>query len=134
MMPKEAFRSRMRSFKLAATSLLVLAAVPTIAAAQSVSARCVIEQSIARESYSGPCRLWHGTGGSFSIGAVASRTEILSTLSISLDIERRGVAEVRGLTLDGINSRWGEARRSTKDKACWLGDDFSICVYRRQRR
>ena len=40
-----------------------------------------------------------------------------------------GVAEVYGITTSGINSRWGPARRSSKDKACWVGTDFSICVY-----
>ncbi|WP_017295364.1 hypothetical protein [Geminocystis herdmanii] len=44
-------------------------------------------------------------------------------------IIKSGVAEVRGLTTAGINSRWGEARRSKSDKACWVGDDFTICAY-----
>ena len=39
-----------------------------------------------------------------------------------------GVAEVRG-DPGRINSRWGEARRSRRDRACWVGEDFSICVY-----
>ena len=38
-------------------------------------------------------------------------------------------AEVRGLTRDGVNSRWGPATRSMRDRACWTGDDFSICAY-----
>ncbi len=36
-----------------------------------------------------------------------------------------GTAEVSGLTKDGINSRWGEARFDGK---CWSGDDFRICT------
>lgn len=35
---------------------------------------------------------------------------------------------VRGLTSEGINSRWGEAKRSKKDKSCWIGEDFKICA------
>jgi len=48
---------------------------------------------------------------------------------ISVFIVRPGIAEVRGLTAQGINARWGEARRSARDRACWVGADFSICVH-----
>jgi hypothetical protein len=40
----------------------------------------------------------------------------------------RGMAEVRGLTVDGINSRWGSARRNVNNPACWDGADFQICA------
>ena len=48
---------------------------------------------------------------------------------VSVDIIEKGVAEVRGLTKDGINSRWGSAKRDLKDKACWKGDDFKVCAW-----
>ena len=48
---------------------------------------------------------------------------------ISVTIVATGVAEVRGLTTDGINSRWGSAVRSKVDSACWTGSDFEICAY-----
>jgi hypothetical protein len=41
----------------------------------------------------------------------------------------RNVNPVRGLTTDGINSRWGTALRSKADPACWKGSDFEICAY-----
>jgi hypothetical protein len=47
---------------------------------------------------------------------------------ISVSVVRPGVAEVRGLTKRGINSRWGEARRSKSNRACWVGEDFKICA------
>jgi len=47
---------------------------------------------------------------------------------ISVTMISPGVAEVRGLTRAGINSRWGEARRSTQDRSCWTGSDFQICA------
>lgn len=46
-------------------------------------------------------------------------------LSVSIVEISPGTAEVSGLTQDGINSRWGEARR---DGACWAGEDFRICI------
>jgi hypothetical protein len=33
------------------------------------------------------------------------------------------------LTDEGINSRWGRAIRSRRDRACWVGEDFTICAY-----
>jgi hypothetical protein len=49
--------------------------------------------------------------------------------AISLTVVSPGIGDVRGLTRDGVNSRWGEARRSRGDRACWVGSDFSVCVY-----
>ena len=46
-------------------------------------------------------------------------------LTISIVEMSPGTAEVSGLTMDGINSRWGEARFDGK---CWNGDDFRICT------
>lgn len=46
-------------------------------------------------------------------------------LSVSIVEMSPGIAEVSGLTQDGINSRWGQARR---DGACWSGEDFRICI------
>ncbi|WP_241735312.1 hypothetical protein [Cyanobacterium stanieri] len=68
-----------------------------------------------------------GGNGSFWIesksGLIAGRE------SISVYIISPGVAEVSGLTTAGINSRWGTARRSPSDRACWVGSDFRICAY-----
>lgn len=47
---------------------------------------------------------------------------------VSVSIIEPGLAEVRGLTRDGVNSRWGTAQRSRRDGACWQGDDFRICA------
>lgn len=49
-------------------------------------------------------------------------------LIVSVSILDKKVAEVRGLTSSGINSRWGDAKKSAKDKSCWVGEDFKICV------
>ncbi len=68
-----------------------------------------------------------GGNGSFSIRAMSGL--IVNRESINVYIIKPGMAEVRGLTTAGINSRWGEARRSNSDQACWIGDDFTICAY-----
>jgi hypothetical protein len=111
-----------------AVTALVLAAAP----AWAKTARCEIKTTDA--NYAGPCRFSGGEGGSFGISPVG-RAEFFAhekdepgVTDISVDIEG-GVADVRGLTTFGINSRWGAAKRSKTDRACWVGEDFSICVY-----
>lgn len=81
------------------------------------------------EVLKGPCLFESGQDGSFYV-----QTDAIPGLrdqidSISVTIIEKDAAEVRGLTKDGINSRWGAAQRSTTDKACWTGTDFEICAY-----
>jgi hypothetical protein len=107
---------------LAATAL---AAVP--ATAKPRAARCVIDAAGAPR-WSGSCQFQAERGGSFTV--TPPRGSFQNGVSaISVAIVRPGLAEVRGLTRSGVNSRWGEATRSRRDRACWVGSDFSVCVY-----
>ena len=106
-----------------AFGLAVLAATPALAR----PARCVITAAGER-AWRGPCDFMADGGGSFGIRPTRGHfPDGIDLISVSLI--RPGVADVRGLTPDGVNSRWGEARRSRRDRACWVGEDFSICVY-----
>lgn len=106
-----------------AVGFIALAATPALAR----PARCVVSAD-GEPTWRGPCDFIPDGGGSFAIQP--RRGHFQGGIdSISVSLIRAGVAEVRGLTPDGINSRWGEARRSTRDRACWVGEDFSICVY-----
>ena len=96
--------------------------------AQAKVARCDVSDS-SGGSYKGPCEFSAFEKGSFSIDPLIKGKKILGATIVSVWIVEPGVAEVRGLTPHGLNSRWGEARRSTSNKACWLGSDFKICVY-----
>jgi hypothetical protein len=92
-------------------------------------ARCTIRQG-GEIVLDGPCEfLAEGKSGSFSLWARGGQGELFpGILDVSVTVVSPGVAEVRGLTAAGINSRWGAARRSTKDRACWTGTDFEICA------
>lgn len=114
----------MKKMILLAGASLALLASPAMAAR---TARCVI-QSEGEATWRGPCRFLPDGGGSFSVAPLRGNFQD-GVGSISVSIVRPGVAEVRGLTGDGINSRWGEARRSRRDRACWVSSDFSVCVY-----
>ena len=76
------------------------------------------------------CRFIPDEGGSFTIEHADPKRTVFfgEIMSVSVTIISPGVAEVRGLTRQGVNSRWGEARRMANDRACWQGSDFKICA------
>jgi len=104
------------------------ATAPSPAAAPARTSRCIVKSAGSRE-YRGPCRFIPEGNGSFMLEPVKRRFIQDNVSSVSVSIVAPGLAEVRGLTGDGVNSRWGEARRSPRDKACWAGSDFRICAY-----
>ena len=104
-----------------------LSAVLVAAPASAKAARCVIESE--GVNYTGPCNYTVAKGGTFTVTPPHGRGFGGEVLSVTVYVTRPGVGEVRGLTEAGINSRWGAARRSRSDRACWAGDDFSVCVY-----
>jgi hypothetical protein len=112
--------------KLAVLALAFLA-LSSAAHARPRTARCVISSEEA--PYRGPCRFIPEAGGSFTIEPLRRRLFFGEISSISVTMAGRGEAEVSGLTTSGINSRWGPARRSRRDPACWEGQDFSVCAY-----
>lgn len=110
-------------FKLLGAAILVT--LPMTALSAPKTATC--EVYTADDSYKGKCIFQSEKGGSFSIKK--PKGEILDGISdINVYVVKKGVAEVSGLTTYGINSRWGTAVRSSSDKACWIGDDFTICA------
>ena len=80
------------------------------------------------EYYNGPCHYLSEPDGGFSLtrpdGGDLSPNVPLIALAKTGDT----TGEVRGLTRDGINSRWGEAERSEADPACWGNVEFEICA------
>jgi len=100
---------------------------------QSIAAdrkvKCQIDSN-GEPTYKGSCLFLPDTKGSFSLANPAKGKLLTGTISmVSVTVIEKGVAEVRGLTTDGVNSRWGEAKRSLKDKACWQGEDFKVCAW-----
>ncbi|CAH2031323.1 hypothetical protein [Trichlorobacter ammonificans] len=80
-------------------------------------------------AYTGTCLFIPEAGGSFVLShTVKGKPLVGEVTDISVTIVEKGVAEVRGLTKRGNNSRWGEAKRSQNNKACWEGADFKVCA------
>jgi hypothetical protein len=98
-------------------------------AAQARDVRCTIYEYRA-VALDAPCNFEpDGRDGSFTLSSRSAGAALLKdVMMISITMISPGVAEVRGLTRAGINSRWGEARRSTQDRSCWTGSDFQICA------
>ncbi|MEO6339689.1 MAG: hypothetical protein ABIO39_06600 [Caulobacteraceae bacterium] len=107
--------------------VLTMIGSTALAAPAGKLARCAIQTGDG--AYAGPCLFLLGPKGSFGLEAAKTRRLVGAITSLSVEMVGPNVAEVRGLTLDGINSRWGEAKRSKRDPACWQGSDFSVCVY-----
>jgi len=113
--------------KLAIAAAVLPAVALAAAPAQAKIARCVIDSE--GTSYNGPCQYNVARGGTFTVTPIHGRSFGQGVVSVTVYMTQRGVADVRGLTRDGINSRWGRAVRSRRDSACWLGEDFSVCAY-----
>lgn len=113
--------------------LLCILAVILLTAQTVLAANRVVICTIATNNqiaYKGPCLFMPEAGGSFSLSNTNRQGPLFGDIGVlSIYIVSKGTAEVRGLTSSGINSRWGEARRSTKDRACWEGADFKICAH-----
>lgn len=107
-------------------AIILLISHTAVAADKVVSCTITTGKTLA---YNGPCLFIPDAGGSFALSNIKRQGPLFDDIGVlSVSIIAKGRAEVRGLTSDGINSRWGEAKRSTKDAACWEGSDFSICA------
>lgn len=112
------------------TALVCFALLLAPGAAAARDAGCRIEQA-GRVVLDRICDFTpDGRDGSFALSPRGGGQGALfgPILMVSVSVIEPGLAEVRGLTRDGINSRWGTARRSVRDRACWEGSDFRICA------
>lgn len=110
----------------ACAALVLTAPAPADARSKMASCRIVSDGAV---KFSGRCRFTVERGGSFSLSRAGGRGALYGNiLIVSVTLVGRGVAEVRGLTRRGINSRWGRATRSRRDPACWVGSGFRICA------
>ncbi len=110
---------------LALLTLTLLFAASALAGGKT--AKCAITSGATVE-FNGKCLFQPEGDGSFSLSLADEKPLYGEIAMVSVYIVESGVAEVRGLTTGGINSRWGEARRSAQDKACWVGEDFKVCA------
>jgi len=105
------------------TALALVAATASEGQAREKISRCRIESG-GSLVVNGKCLFDGYPDGSFHLGNVDQNKSFSDEiLLLNVVIVGQGVAEVRGLTRAGINSLWGEARRSSRDRTCWYGAD-----------
>lgn len=113
--------------------LLVLA--PAMAEAKDRVVRCAITSLPDNAvQFKGKCRFLPEGGGSFSLADAGGKDAFYGDIGVvSVTLTAKDTAEVSGLVLDpgggGHVSRWGAAKRSASDGACWDGADFRICAW-----
>lgn len=106
---------------------VVFLLAPLIATpAHARMARCDITAEVT--SYQGPCQYKVTRGGTFTL-TPARGGSFGEIRAVTVIIARPGMAEVRGLTVDGESLPWGRAIRSSRNRACWVGKHFSVCAY-----
>jgi hypothetical protein len=116
-------------------SKLILVISTLLLITQSIAAseqkvKCEIESNNV-VMFKGQCLYLSEHGGAFTLSALDKNKPLYDDITaVSIVMIKKNVTEVRGLTTQGINSRWGNAKRSQKNKACWVGSDFKICARR----
>jgi hypothetical protein len=114
---------------IAVFALGLLLAGALAATAEARNARCLVRGNGVAE-YHGACEfLSDPSDPSFALSPLPRGRLFPGDIEvISVEVSGRE-AEVRGLTSQGINSRWGPATRSKRDGACWQGEDFLVCAW-----
>jgi hypothetical protein len=114
------------------TTLLALVALPLLMQAGAALAiervaRCVIT-SRGEPAWRGPCNFTSGRGGSFALSGVDGRS--LDGMSdFALEVTSPGVGRASYMMVSGRHEDGGVLRRSRRDRACWVGRNYSICIY-----
>jgi hypothetical protein len=115
-----------KKYFLLTISALLLTAQLAIAAEKHVKCEIFSNQKML---FKGPCLFLAEHHGTFSLSNSDKSKPLFDNISLlTVAMVKKNLAEVRGLTTEGINSRWGNAKRSLKDRACWVGGDFKICA------
>ncbi|WP_274571711.1 hypothetical protein V6667_09045 [Neisseria leonii] len=97
--------------------------------AQAKPAQCLIE-SAGEILFKGTCNFSAGKNGSFTLENINKRGNLFGdTAMVSVSIISPSVAEVRGFTLWGNSSYWGDVKRSRTQRACWANNEVKICAW-----
>lgn len=120
--------------KLSPAFAALLLLTPVAALAKGKVVDCAITSLPGNEvQFKGKCRFLPEAGGSFTLMDAKGNDMFYGTIGmVSVYLTGKDAAEVSGLVLDaggGHNSRWGAAKRSQQDRACWDGEDFRICAW-----
>lgn len=109
--------------------LFCFLSVSQISAAADKIVTCQVDES-GKTLYKGKCTFTPQGNGSFYLSG-KSLSNVLGGPGLMVWIERPNVAVVQSTKSMGGASTWGTAVRSSKQKACWVGEDnsFKVCAW-----
>ncbi|WP_374254224.1 hypothetical protein [Acinetobacter brisouii] len=114
---------------LLASALFGCLSISQIASAADKTVTCQIDES-GRTLYKGKCTFTPQGNGSFYLSGKALSKKV-EVAGIMVWIEQPNVAVVQGTKFSGGASTWGNAVKSSKQKACWVGEgnSFKVCAW-----
>lgn len=103
--------------------------ISPISSAAGKTAKCQIDEN-GQTIYKGKCTFTPQGNGSFYLSG-ASLAKKVGVEGVMVWIEQKNIAVVQGTKFSGGASTWGQAVRSSKEKACWVGEDnsFKVCAW-----
>jgi len=106
-------------------TIAVLGAPAIAASAAAEPASCVVNLA-GKGSYSGPCELDRGSGGSFEIATNGSGVMPGGATRLRVSVVSPRRAMLTGIAPSGTQTQWGAVRQAAS--GCWLGMTQSVCV------
>lgn len=103
--------------------------ISPIASAAGKTAKCQIDEN-GKTIYKGKCTFTPQGNGSFYLSGT-SLSKSIGLEGLMVWIEEKNVAVVQGPKFRGGAETWGQAVRSTTQKACWVGEgnSFKVCAW-----
>lgn len=100
-----------------------------MASAAGKIATCQIDEN-GKTIYKGKCTFTPQGGGSFYLSG-SNLSKNIGLEGLMVWIEDKNVAVVQGPKFHGGAETWGQAVRSSKQKACWVGEgnSFKVCAW-----
>lgn len=128
-MRKNVKKLSLKKLGLCTSMLFCFLSVSQQIAAADRTVTCQVDES-GKTLYKGKCIFTPQPKGSFYLSG-SNLSKNVGVAGIMVWIEQPNVAIVQGTKHMGGASTWGQAVRSTKQRACWIGEGnrFKICAW-----
>lgn len=120
--------------KIFSAALVVVSMIGFVGTAQAATKTAQCSLNIGGEVSRGKCKFESFKGGSFIVSNPNGGRGFLSNTdfeAISVDVYAKGKADVMAVMKSGARAHWGDAVRSTSDRACWYvidGAEIEVCA------
>ena len=112
--------------------IIILLSTPFQTKAGEKLVNCEIV-SLGRIAYKGECLFFPmDKAGSFELSHPSKKKITDDIVKMHVYVVGKDTAIVRGQTIINIDSLWGNSKRYSKDRACWINsefDQFKVCAW-----